>query len=138
MRGDRFLCGYVAALLWAETDNDDVPLEENHDVDAFSNEAWNSIVEDCRKFRENPVFQRLLDDSEAKHRGQSVEDFVGHDFWLTRKHHGTGFWDGDWSEAVGKEATKVAQSFREVSPYVGDDGRIYLDGLLASRRRPPV
>lgn len=49
---------------------------------------------------------------------------VGHDFWLTREHHGAGFWDRGLGD-VGDRLTDAAHSFGGCDLYVGDDGRIY-------------
>ena len=51
-------------------------------------------------------------------------------FWLTRNHHGCGFWDGDWDNEefeAGAKLTKIANNFAEVNLYFGDDGKIYLE-----------
>ena len=57
--------------------------------------------------------------------GSMLDDFdsgdIGHNFWLTRNHHGTGFWDGDY-EPYGDELTDIAHKFGESDPYVGSDG----------------
>ena len=50
---------------------------------------------------------------------------AGHDFWLTRNHHGAGFWDGDWPEDVDEKLTEASHSWGEMDLYVGDDGRVY-------------
>ena len=50
---------------------------------------------------------------------------AGHDFWLTRNHHGAGFWDGDWPEPQATALTDAAHAFGERNLYLGDDGRIY-------------
>lgn len=51
---------------------------------------------------------------------------VAHDFWLTRNHHGAGFWDGDYPEPIATQLTNLAHGFGECNLYVGDDGLIYL------------
>lgn len=55
---------------------------------------------------------------------QSFEQF-GHDFWLTRNHHGAGFWDGSYPELDGESLTHAAHAAGERDLYVGDDGQIY-------------
>jgi hypothetical protein len=56
-----------------------------------------------------------------------MSDFhVAHDFWLTRNHHGAGFWDGDYPEPLGKQLTELAHSYGECELYVGDDSKIYI------------
>ena len=37
----------------------------------------------------------------------------GHDFWLTRRRHGAGFWDRGYGDSVGEILTKIAQMFPE-------------------------
>ena len=49
----------------------------------------------------------------------------GHDFWLTRNGHGTGFWDRGM--AGGDRLTELAEAYGETSLYVGDDGKLYVE-----------
>lgn len=49
---------------------------------------------------------------------------LGHDLWLTRNHHGTGFWDRGLG-AVGDRLAKAAHALGSVDLYSGDDGLIY-------------
>ena len=49
---------------------------------------------------------------------------AGHDFWLTRNRHGSGFWDEDIGD-VGRQLTEAACACGECNLYVGDDQRIY-------------
>jgi hypothetical protein len=50
---------------------------------------------------------------------------AGHDFWLTRNHHGAGFWDRGLGD-VGTRLTESAHTFGDSDMYVGDDERIYV------------
>jgi hypothetical protein len=51
---------------------------------------------------------------------------IGHDFWLTRNHHGTGFWAGDYlPEPQLKELTELAHTFGEYSLDLNDFGELY-------------
>lgn len=54
-----------------------------------------------------------------------TEEMMGHDFWLTRNRHGTGFWDRGLGE-LGDQLTKWAQTYGEADLYAGDDGEVYL------------
>jgi hypothetical protein len=49
---------------------------------------------------------------------------AGHDFWLTRNHHGAGFWDRGLG-ALGERLTVSANASGEVWLYIGDDGKVY-------------
>jgi len=51
---------------------------------------------------------------------------AGHDFWLTRNHHGAGFWDGDWPEPPATWLARLADGYGEFEIYRGDDGLIYV------------
>ena len=44
-----------------------------------------------------------LNEDNCKYRGCPVDEYAGHDFWLTRNGHGAGFWDGDWIAPVAGE-----------------------------------
>lgn len=54
-----------------------------------------------------------------------TEAAIGHDLWLTRNGHGTGFWDRDLGEQ-GERLANIAQAMGSQDAYVGDDGLIYL------------
>lgn len=51
---------------------------------------------------------------------------IGHDFWLTRNGHGSGFFDGDYDDDIGEALTDIAQSFGEAYLYLGDDDKLYI------------
>lgn len=60
---------------------------------------------------------------------------AGHDFWLTRNGHGTGFWDHylEFSDddreqvrTIGKLLTDASHKFGQCDLYAGDDGKIYI------------
>lgn len=44
---------------------------------------------------------------------QNIER-IAHDFWLTRHHHGAGFWDGDYPSSLGDRLTEISQQFDEL------------------------
>ena len=81
--------------------------------DDLAPETLAKMKADCYKFRaENAK------DIEGR------EEQAGHDLWLTRNHHGAGYWDGDWPDA-GERLTQACKKYPEVNLYVGDDGLIY-------------
>lgn len=111
---DKFTNAYIEAALWSSTDNSGRPLDDNYGVHDIAPETLASIVEDCKAFQE----------AHADDIGGNVEQ-AGHDFWLTRNRHGTGFWDGDWPVKVGAKLTEASHTYGSVDLYIGDDGRIY-------------
>lgn len=113
----QLLNSYLYSILWASTREDGEALDSYYDMDDFAPEAVEKASKDLEKFLDKAG--TLLDDLNM--------DKVVLDFWLTRNHHGAGFWDtGDYEENVGKALTKLAYSFGEQDAYIGDDDFIYL------------
>jgi len=115
---DAFTKAYLEAALWSSNDNADdqggEPLDSNYSFGDIASETLASIKSDCEAFQRD----------HAEDIGSNVEQ-AGHDFWLTRNHHGAGFWDGDWPEEVGERLTDASNAYGGVDLYVGDDGFIY-------------
>lgn len=125
---DEFTQGYIDCLLWSshdddlyERDGDDSSLEQlYYTVDDFSPEAMKEILEVCHDFQSADA--ELLEKYVALGRPM---DHAGHDFWLTRNGHGTGFWDRGFGE-VGDKLAEMARPYGSCDIYVGDDGRLYI------------
>jgi hypothetical protein len=115
----RFYTGYIEAALFCGVDDKDQPLDANYTTDDISAESSARMKEQCEKFVTSPEVASLLEAS-----GLSPE-YAGHDFWLTRNHHGAGYWDRDLGE-IGDALTKLAHERGERTMYVGDDGMIHI------------
>lgn len=115
---DAFTTAYIEAALWSSTDNSNdqggEPLDANYGLEDIAPETLASIHEDCEAFQRD----------HAEDIGGDLER-AGHGFWLTRNHHGAGFWDGDWVDEVGKRLTEASHAYGECDLYIGDDGLIY-------------
>jgi len=115
---DAFTRSYIEAALWSSMDNADdqggEPLDANHGPDNIAPETLCRMVGDCEAFQQ----------ANAEDIAGNLEG-AGHDFWLTRNHHGAGFWDGDWPELVGERLTAASHVYGSIDLYVGDDGLIY-------------
>ena len=115
---DRFTTAYVEAALWSSTDNSDDrggdPLDANYGLEDIAPESLACILADCEAFQRDHADDISGDVERA-----------GHDFWLTRNHHGAGFWDGDWDDEVGERLTEASHAYGSLDLYVGDDGLIY-------------
>ena len=104
----KILKHYLICALWtAELDNREI--EEIHptnleqakkDVDSFVKKAGS-----------------LLDDMD--------EEQIGHDFWLSRNHHGAGFFDRGLGE-IGDKLTNITHEFKEINVF-GDEATIYIE-----------
>ncbi len=114
---------YIAAAFWTTVDDshDDYNpatgggpyLEENFDYADVAN--VDVIAEELRRF----IMSTRLGDLDGL-----TSESIGHDFWLTRNGHGTGFWDRGLGD-VGDRLSKRAEGAGTSDAYVGDDGRIH-------------
>ena len=116
---DTFTSWYVRWALWASMDESDErvgrPMDESYTAADLAPEALEQIRADCAKFQAEQAELIAADVERA-----------ASDFWLTRNHHGAGFWDGDWPQEVGEKLTEASHAYPECSLYVGDDGRVYV------------
>lgn len=117
---DEFTQGYVECALWADGNADSLDCEADATVAELSPDALSAMIEDCRIFQAD----RPRDLALYVEKGRDLSH-AGHDFWLSRNGHGTGFWDRGFG-AVGDSLDSHARSFRRVDLYRGDDGLIYL------------
>jgi hypothetical protein len=116
---ETFLDAYTTCALWSSNDESNEsggePLDKNYSRKNLSAEALQVMVEDCH------VFQRMA----RVLLSQTPDDYgverAGHDFWLTRNHHGAGFWDRDLGE-VGEKLTELAHLFGEQNLVVAGRG----------------
>jgi len=112
-----FLLGYMTAALWSSTydptggneGDNEYPIDSDFGIDDIDADLTERMIEDCKVFwRRNGCFVDAR--SEHHNRGEyTIEQQAGHDFWLTRNGHGTGFWDrselwGPYTEKFEKDA----------------------------------
>lgn len=120
---DDFTLHYLVCALWASTDDDGNPMDEEYALIDFHPLAIIEARQDCEDFQQgNELVLRLL--YRDTHRPYTPEQ-AGHDFWLTRNGHGAGFWDrglGDYGAVL----TDAADAYGGSDVYVGDDGSLYL------------
>lgn len=125
----RFVKMYVRTMLWSTLDESDdtggEPMDYKYGPSDIAPETMQRIADDCSRFYASVESMGIDLDAELLLDDDATE-MAAHDFWLTRNGHGAGFWDGDWSDESEDRLTKLAESFGEQWPYVGDDGLIYL------------
>lgn len=118
---DQFTRSYIQAMIWASTDEDDRPMDEDYNIDDLAPETLERIKVDCLRFV--TAYRDVL----RKVMGFNSYDWgsAGHDFWLTRCGHGAGFWDRGMGEH-GDELTEACEVYGNLDLYVGDDDQLYL------------
>jgi hypothetical protein len=103
---------YMACAAWADGDDQEFVGKK------WSDQAVHQSRLDCTAF---------LSIAGYAVNGLTPEQ-LGHDLWLTRNGHGTGFWDRDEiPEHRRQRLTQVAKVFGSCDIYIGDyDDKIYL------------
>lgn len=113
---DEFFRAYVSCALWSSTDDDGESLDV-YTIDDIEGDTVAQMRTDCREFLD--LASDLI--------GDNASD-AGHDFWLTRNRHGSGFWDRGTlygTDGEGRKLTDLAHSFGEACLLVGDEGLIF-------------
>ena len=127
---------YLLALLWT------MPGDEECENPGDGIELWDLPLETIEQAKQDvtdfvnacgALFDQAMEcyaDGYGQHQDAgSAEAAFGHDFALTRNHHGVGFWDRDsegLSKFLGDALTRVCQKkFHECDLYIGDDGKAY-------------
>ena len=111
---DDFTRQYLDTALWSSTDGGE-PMSDKYGLGDIAQECKVAAQKDCDRFRE--LAGLMLEENAPN------DNMGAHDFWLTRNHHGAGFWDGDWPEH-GDALTEICHKFGELNLYVGDDGKV--------------
>lgn len=112
---DAFTRGYIEAALWSSTDDNDRQLDKNYGREDIAFGTLKRMVKDAREFQK--------DNAKALDKSGLSDSKAGYDFWLTRNHHGAGFWDEGTS--MDRELTDAAHAYGSFDLYVGDDGKVH-------------
>lgn len=110
---------YVETALWSSVGDDDRPLDKDYDISNIAPEALDKMEADVHKFYDDnaALIDKLgLDD-----------DDVGHNFWLSRNGHGTGFFDLAHEDQDSLDRLQdAARDWGNQDLYIGDDGFLYV------------
>lgn len=116
---DTFTRSYIECALWSSTDNANEqggePLDKNYSTSDIAPETLQRMSEDCENFQS--------DNREALDESGLSDERAGHDFWLNRNGHGSGFWDEGCPRA--SELSAASKAWGSFDLYIGDDGQIY-------------
>lgn len=117
------LTGYIVCALWSSHDwsedgEDQGNLDDTYDAEDLTTGTADEMRADCADFLQ----ANYADCVEMMARGFDPGQ-LGHDFWLTRNGHGTGFWDRGLGE-LGERLSAAAKVYGSVDLYVTDDGQV--------------
>lgn len=118
---DLFKKGYIEAMFFFSESSDE--NLKNVGLPEISTELMEKIEKDCAEFlaKANP----LISYENCNYTGCTVEEYAGHDFFLTRNGHGHCFSGGYWKKPAAIKLDELASSFKAMEIYVGDDGMVY-------------
>lgn len=131
---ESFVDGYVDAALWSSHDESDEsggePMDKNHNRHDIARSSMASIKRECAKFvkqNQKVLSEYVLYRKHDASQGNAMA-YAGHDFWLDRNGHGTGFWDRDYNghDEIGEKLSEASKKFGSSDLYVGDDGKLYV------------
>jgi hypothetical protein len=124
---DAFTCGYLECAEWLAcvmSDRPDMSLtdEERNRCRGFTKKAIASAKRECKDFQDSNagllfIYYEKLGFNESQ---------AGHDFWLTRNRHGSGFWDRDYSD----KARNILNALTDASRGYGGSECEYYRGYL--------
>lgn len=119
-----FVNGYTECALWSSYDDQGEPLDRPDGGYDLAPETVQRFETDCRAFM--AANETDLDAYADAPRGSedSAMSYAGHDLWLSRNGHGTGFWDRGLGE-LGERLSEAAHALGTCDLYIGDDGLIY-------------
>lgn len=119
-----FVQAYIIAALWSSTDEKGEPLDAVFSEEDLAEETAQKMRSDCEDFIQANAGDLTAYCLQMKNEQWSGEARAGHDFWLTRCGHGTGFWDRGLGN-LGERLSTAAKVYGNVDLYVGDDGQLY-------------
>lgn len=108
---------YVSAALWSSYDDDGNPLDEKYSASDIAPKTIRAMKQDVQDFIEKN--KDVIIESEL------TSENLGHTFWLSRNHHGSGFFDYALPDDVEKKLTDYSNKVKGIDLYVGDDGMIH-------------
>lgn len=129
MSTEDFIKGYLDCAAWLAVDAEKWEAVEGLDASDFTKAARAQAARECKGFL--GCLEKLgldLDSVDASGtdrdgRKWSSYEMHGHDFFLTRNHHGMGYWDRDYGP-LGDELTKAAHTFGESTAILSRRGKL--------------
>lgn len=106
-----FVNGFIKCMYWTDELNENLDMPKETLFKIFI--ECQRFIKVCGTFQNNPI-------PEDKY------EQTGHDFWLTRNGHGSGFWDKEelYGEKNAEILTEISKKFGEVWTYISDDNHL--------------
>lgn len=111
---DIIINSYLETAIWTADFDDDADVKTIYD---FSDKARKQAKEEIEWFLKNAgdVFSDVSYTS------------IGHDLWLSRNHHGSGFFDRNYDDEVTDFLMDLSHELGEINIYVDSNDKINFD-----------
>jgi hypothetical protein len=110
---DAMVTGYLECQLWAQRDHyqdedgNSPMLDENYSINDVSADYIESVRDELAALvTEHPLAVRMYLNARERN-GYDCNELFGYDYYLTREHHGAGFWDRGLGD-LGEYLTKIS------------------------------
>jgi len=124
---EEFFKHYLGAAIWTGHDTSQPEtVSGDANLDAYSIYDFAPTALATQEAEALAFFTANKADFDIQRDGQSYER-AGYHFWMTRTHQGVGYWDGDWDKDIGERLTNAAHAYRDLTVYVGDDGKLWFE-----------
>ena len=108
---DPFLLGYLDAALW--TADEDAPGGKDYVASGRAGDMYEAFPDwFIKQAKVNCAAFQMVHATTLSKAGSAEQN--GHDFWLTRNHHGAGFWDRGYPKDISDRLTESAEKMGEV------------------------
>ena len=135
----KIIDSYLECALW--TDGEELEEQEkknNQETYKIDDENWDEseikdLIDDLdiniHNFDEDSLIKTYLDIKKfLKIVGFAIDDIdesdIGHDLWLTRNGHGSGFWDRGYDNDISDILTNAAKSLGSAYLFLNEQGKI--------------
>lgn len=120
--------GFIAAALWASTDDQGEPLDSSYTADSLTASARLSIESDVTEWVQANAadlqqYAAARTEQGIDEKDGTVYDCAGHDLFLTSAGYGVGFWDRGLGE-LGDRLTEAARDFSSLYLYVTETDQL--------------
>jgi hypothetical protein len=110
---NNFVASYLATAAWVTCDSDE--------CDEFTKEAKETAKNDCQLFINacHKEFGSIKANELLTIAGNDLEYLTAHNFFLTRNHHGAGFWDSENIYGIdeAKKLTEISDLLGQADVY---------------------
>ena len=113
---------YLECASWSTSVSDEDGNTVHDSIDEIDAEWSNAAIEAAHREVEN-FWDDEVDEIVVRRNIPPAQ--IGHDLWLTRNHHGAGFWDRGYGPD-GQRLTELCKPMGSDDAYIGDDGTIHL------------